>query len=164
MPERDYIGDTFEVSYRGVFDFDGLYKVLHQWFKKQGYWFREVDYKEYKEGGVQKLFVKWRGMKRMTDYVRYIIEVNLQLDGMMEVVVKNTKRMSGGLSVKVVGYLEKDYEETWARAKLAKFLREAYDQFVGGSKMQEMRDELYKDMQMFRNDVKAFLNLQKMGK
>ena len=164
MPERDYIGDTLEVGYRGVFDFDGLYKTLYQWFKKYGYLFRELDYKEYKESGTQKLLVKWMGTKKVNDYVKYIIEVNLQLDGMTEVVVKNKKKLSGGLVIRITGHLQKDYEETWSKTKLAKFLREAYDQFVAGSAMQEMRDELGKDMQMFRDHVKSFLNLQKTGK
>lgn len=164
MPERDYVGDTLEVGYRGVFDFDGLYKTLYQWFTKRGYFFRELDYKEYKEGGVQKLLVKWAGRKKMTDYVKYVIEVNLQLDGMTEVVVKNKKRLSGGLGIKIAGYLEKDYEETWSRTKFAKFMREAVDKFVAGSKMQEMQQELFQEMQQFRQEVKAFLNLYRSGK
>ena len=164
MPERDYVGDTLEIGYRGVFDFDGLYKTLSRWFKQHGYDFRELDYKEYKEDGVQKLQVKWGGMKKMTDYAKYMIEVTLMLDGMTEVLVKNKKRLSGGLSIKIAGYIEKDYEETWSRTKIVKFLREAYDQFIVGSKMREMRDELTKDMQMFRNEVKTFLNLRKMEK
>ncbi len=164
MPERDYAGDTLEVGYSGVFDFDQLYKEMYQWFRKNGYNFRELDYKEYKEEGVQKLSVKWGAKKKLTDYVRSTIEVSLNLDGMHDVVVKNKKKMSGGLNIRINGYLEKDYEDAWTHMKLAKFLREIFDHFFLGSKMKELQGVLLKDLGMFRSTIKSFLNMQKIGK
>lgn len=164
MPERDYVGDVLQVSYTGIFDFDGLYKMLAQWFKIRGYGFRESDYKEFKEGGVKKLQVKWAARRKATDYVLYVMEITLQLDNIADVLVKNRKRMSGHLSITVAGYIEKDYEETFSRTSFLKFLREVYDKFVAGSRLQEMQNELLKDLQTFRNDIKTFLNLQKIGK
>ena len=164
MPERDYVADVLKVSYTGIFDFDGLYKTLYQWFKKYGYNFRESDYKEYKERGERKLQVKWGAKRKVSDYAKYVIEVVLQLDKMQDVIVKNRKRINGDLSITMAGFIEKDYEETWSRTSFLKFLREAYDAFVMGSKIQAMQDELSKDLQAFRTEVKAFLNLQKIGK
>ncbi len=164
MPERDYVADVLKVSYTGTFDFDGLYKTLYQWFKKYGYNFRESDYKEYKEGGGKRLQVKWGAKRKVSDYVKYVIEVGLQIDKMQDVAVKNRKRINGELSITITGFIEKDYEETWSRTSFLKFLREAYDAFVMGNRMQAMQDELLKDLQAFRTEVKAFLNMQKIGR
>ncbi len=163
MPERDYVADVLQLSYSGVFDFDGLYKVLYRWFQQYRYSFKELDYKEFKDGGVKKLQIKWQATRKVTDYVRYVFEVGFLLNNMNEVVVKNKKRMSGSLSISVAAYLEKDYEETWARRTWLKFVREVYDRFVTGSKITEMQQELITEMNAFRNEVKTFLNMQKVG-
>ncbi len=164
MPERDFVADVLTVGYKGVLDFDGLYKTLSQWFKQFRYNLKELDYKEYREGGVRKLAVKWEAKKTVTDYIKYAMEINLQLDHFADVMVKNRKRISGDLTIRIAAYLEKDYEETWSRKAWMKFLREAYDRFVLGSKMKEMQAELAQEMKMFKTEIKSFLNLQKIGK
>ena len=164
MPDRDYVGDILQVSYKGVFDFDGLYKSLCGWFKKHRYTFNELDYKEFKERGERKLHVKWEGKRRVTDYVVYTIEVGFQLNDYADVKVKNKKRVGGDLGVKIIAYLAKDYEETWSRKSWLKFIREIYDRFVIGGKNLEMQNELLGEMKILRNEIKAFLNLQKLKK
>ena len=163
MPERDFIADVLQVSYHGVFDFDGLYKALYRWFQIYRYNFKENDYKEYKDGGVKKLSIKWAANRKVIDYALYTFEVGLQLDNMQEVVVKNKKKMSGSVTLNIAAYIEKDYEERWSNTKLMKFIREVYDRFVTGSKMQSMQQELLGEMNALRTEMKSFLDLQKVG-
>jgi hypothetical protein len=66
--------------------------------------------------------------------------------------------------VKIASYLEKDYEETWSRKSWLKFIREAYDRFVQGSEMMRQRGNLQKEAEQLRGEIKAFLNLQRIGK
>lgn len=163
MSERDFVADVLQVTYQGVFDFDGLYKALYRWFQKYRYGFKENDYKEFKEGGVKKLSLKWSASRRVTDYIRYVFEVGLSVDKMQDVMVKNKKKMSGSVTLNIAAYIEKDYEEQWSNTKMMKFIREVYDRFVTGSKIQAMQKELLGEMNALRAEMKSFLDLQKVG-
>jgi hypothetical protein len=164
MPEREFVEDIMEIQHTGVLDFDGLYKSLAGWFKKQRYNFAELDYKEFRERGGHHLHIKWEGKRMVTDYVKYVIEVTLQLNNFTDVKVKGRQRVNGEVKMKIIGFLEKDYEDRWSKKSWIKFIREVYDKFVGGSHLKEMQEELRGEMRLLRGDMKAFLNLQKVGK
>src|SRR3989344_1637366 len=150
MPERDYVADILTISYEGIFDFDNLYKTLHQWFKRHRYTFKESDYKEYRDRGQQHLSTLWQGSKKITDYVTYVMEVNIYLNNMTSLAVKGKKKIKGSLTIKIAAFLQKDYEETWSRKVWSKFIREVYDKFIAGSKLRELHDELLHEMNLLR--------------
>lgn len=164
MPDRDYVQDVLQISFSGVFDFDGLYKALVEWFKKHRYVFKEIDYKEFREEGSRNLQLVWEGKRKVTDYLKDVIEVNLKLSKYENVAVNNRKRVKGALSLRIAAYLEKDYEERWSKKAWLKFMREAYDKYVLGGRNKLVQDELVQEMNLLRNEIKAFLNLYKTGK
>ena len=162
MPERDYVDQTLEVKHKGVFNFDELYKTLAKWLKMYKYTIQENEYKDYKEDGKNMVYVKWEAPKKVTDYIKYVIEVELTVNDYREVIVEKKKNLEGQVTLRFSGFLLKDYEETWSRKGLMKFMREVYDKFMIGSKLAAMEKELRDDLYKLVNEVKSYLNLTKI--
>jgi len=162
MPEKDYVEQTLQVKHKGIFNLDELYKTLVKWFTMYKYKVHEIEYKDYKEDGKNMLYVKWEASKKVTDYVKYVIETELNVNDFKEVMVDKKKNVEGEISMKFAGYLLKDYEEVWSRKGYMKFMREVYDKFLHGYKLaeteKELKDELYKVV----NEIKSHLNLMKL--
>jgi len=162
MPERDYVCDILKVRYTGICDFKKLYQAMIKWFNQYDYDFQELDYKEYKEDGKRNLFVRWQADKPMNEYVRYYIQIEATLLDMKDVMVHKKKRLRTELSMEFCGYLAKDYEESWYRSSILKFIRECYDKFAIGSQLKIMEKELKDEVYKIMNEVKSYLNLQKL--
>lgn len=162
MPEKDYVEQTLDVKHKGIFDLDGLYKTLARWFRMYKYDLVELDYKDFKEEGKNMLFIKWQAPRMVSDYIKYVIEAELNVNNYREVIVEKKKNMDGELDIKFSGYLLKDYEETWSRRGFMKFIREVYDKFLFGSKLGAMEKELKDELYKLVNEVKSYLNLVKV--
>ena len=162
MPERDYVDQTLQVKYKGIFNFDELYKTLVRWFKMYKYQLAEIEYKDYKEEGKNMLYVKWEAAKKADDYVKYMIETELKVDNFKDVIVDKKKNMEGEVAIKFSGSLLKDYEEVWSRRGFMKFMREVYDKFFLGYKLGAMEKELKDELYKLVNEVKSYLNLTKI--
>lgn len=161
MTERDYVEETLSASYEGIFDFDGLYRHLKKWFKLHKYDLIEIDYKDNKEDGIRKIIIKWQAKRKVNDYVEDIIEASWAITNLEYVLVNKKKRANGSVSINFAAYLEKDYEETWYRSSLSKFIREVYDKFALGSQFDAMEKQLKKDIIMLVNETKSYLNMIK---
>lgn len=161
MPERDYVDEVRTVSFRGVVDFDEFYKVLRRWFKQSRYNLKEVDYQEFEEAGKKRLLVKWEAGKKVSDYVKCVIELVLKLEDYEEVVVDKRRMVEGKVSVEFAAFLVKDYEETWHRTSFIKFMREVFDKYGKGSVLKQMESELRGDVNRAVVEVKRYLNVRK---
>ncbi|MFT4260980.1 MAG: hypothetical protein ACMXX9_00940 [Candidatus Woesearchaeota archaeon] len=64
------------IKYKGVYDFDGLYKLIRQWFKERNYDFSEPLYKD-KSGGPfgNEIELKLYGEKKITEFIKYHIQL-----------------------------------------------------------------------------------------
>lgn len=161
MTERDYIEDTLTIHHTGVFDFNGLYRLLKKWFKQYKYNLAEPRYYDQREEGSRKVKLKWVGKKKVNDYARYILETEIMLSNFEEVMVKKKKLAKADLQIAFLAYIEKDYEETWYRTSFLKFMREVYDKFAQGTQYEKMEKELKRDMRGLVQEVKSYLNLFK---
>ena len=161
MSERDYLEDTFTVQHSGVFDFNGLYRLLRKWFKQRRYKLTEPAYKDLREEGGRNVKMKWIARRKVTDYARYVIETEISLRNFEEVMVKKRKMAKADLSVSLLAYIDKDYEETWYRKSFYKFMREVYDKFAQGSQYESMERDLKRDLRGIADEIKTYLNLFK---
>lgn len=159
MPERDYVEETLTVAHSGVFDFNSLYQAMKKWFKQYKYNLQELDYKDRKEDGIRKLKIKWQAKRKISDYVRYVIQTTLEINNFSDVLVEKKKRAKGDLKITSQAYLEKDYEETWYRSSFIKFMREVYDKFAQGSQFDAMEKELKQEVNKLVHEIKVHLNL-----
>ncbi len=159
MAERDYIEETFTIQHSGVFDFNGLYRLLRKWFKQYKYNLTEPAYRDLKEEGIRNIKMKWVARKKVTDYARYVIETEISLRNFEEVMVKSRKMAKADLAVSLSAHIDKDYEETWYRKSFYKFMREVYDKFAQGSQYAIMEKDLKRDMRSIADEIKTYLNL-----
>jgi hypothetical protein len=82
------------LRYNGVFDFNGLYRMMYNWFFKQRYEFHEDLYKEKVDTIGNELEIKWRAEKKITEFIKYIINVEFHLWNMLDVeVIRNGEKV-----------------------------------------------------------------------
>ena len=74
--------DTYEtwpaiVRYDGVFDWDGMYKIIIDYLRRNNYWFYETLYKSKPWSPIgTELILKWRGERKLDEYYKY--ELNFE--------------------------------------------------------------------------------------
>ncbi len=160
MAERDYVCNYLSCGCDGsVLCLDDLYKAVYSWFKRYHYDPVEIDHKEHKEQG--NVRIMWEATKKMNDYVKFIMQVTLTVQGMKGVVSKESKKRLTQCNAhfSVTGFLLKDYEDAWTKSPVMKFMRECYDAFIIGSSLTKMEKELYQEITKFLDEMKSFLNV-----
>ena len=115
--------------------------------------------RDQKDDGARKISFFWKASRNFNDYVKAVIQLSFAITNFEEVIVNKKPRVRGTLSISFSGYLEKDYEETWYRSSLTKFMREVYDKFALGSEFQVMEKDLKKDVAGIVHEIKVYLNL-----
>jgi len=163
MPERDKLFGT-KLKHKGIFDFKETYRILFEWLVDEGY---DVNEKGYKEvvgaGGAKELEIKWIALKKISDYFRFMIEIDFHPLGMTDVEVEidgvKQKMQKGLFEVKAQGILLKDYEERWTGNAFFKFLRSIYDKFIIPNRINEYEGKLIGEVDEFVAQAKSFLNL-----
>lgn len=161
MPERDYVGEPRSVTFKGAVDFDELYDTLKKWFRRYKYDLVEMDYKEFKDEGQNKLLIRWEASRKVNDYVKYVVEIRVSMEDYEEVTMGKKKGLKGSLKVQFAAYLLKDYEETWHRTSWIKFIREVFDKYGKGSQLAVMEKELREEVGKAIYEVKKYLNIRR---
>ena len=68
----------------------------------------------------------------------------------------------GSFEVKFSGTLIKDYEGSWEKAPMMKFLRGVYDRYVIEARVKEREGKIIGDVEEILEQVKAFLTIEGM--
>jgi hypothetical protein len=102
------------IRYRGVFDFEGMYRMMHAWLINKRFLFHETRYKDkvFTPAG-NELEVEWRGEKKVTEYIKEYIIVKMHLWDFAEVEVikegKKVKMTKSRMEIVFDAQLEMDY-------------------------------------------------------
>ena len=166
MAERDFIGDIVKYSFSGIIPIDDLYKAMQKWARIYNYKVIEKENKTQADTDKKSHVFTWTLERKITDYVRYKIDVDIKAKNLKEVKVKNAKRKyyQGSIDFTFSAYLEKDYEDSYGKNPLVKFTREVYDKYVTESKMKRFEREITKDRDKLIAEIRAFLEVQKLKK
>lgn len=119
--------DAPTIRFKGIMDFDGLFRFIYGWLKGKGYLVQEKKYSEKAE-----LEIKWDAEKDVTDYYRYRIVIEfLGWDlGKIEMIDEKTKLKrildTGRIEIKIKGAVEEDYHNEWEKTWLKKKLFVVY--------------------------------------
>ncbi|GIU69510.1 MAG: hypothetical protein KatS3mg002_0746 [Candidatus Woesearchaeota archaeon] len=109
------------IRYTGVFDFEGLYRMMHAWLINKRFIFHENRYRDkvFTPFG-NELEIEWVAEKKVTEYVMEYIEVKFHLWDFSEVeVIKEGKKMKmtkSRLEIRLDAKLELDYTKKFADA------------------------------------------------
>lgn len=124
--------DLARIHYRGIFDLQGLYRMMREWFNEKNFDFYETLHK----AKIPELELEWKAERKMTGYIRHYCYISFHFWGLhdIEVVVDGVKKKMNEARVTITfdAEIKTDYEESWEveksgmRAKLKYF----YENFM----------------------------------
>ncbi|MEK6873329.1 MAG: hypothetical protein AABW91_00640 [Nanoarchaeota archaeon] len=165
MVEKDKI-ITEKVKRSGIFNFKDVYQFTHRWFIEEGYDVEEQRYVETVTGDSKDVEIKWIATKKVSDYFKNEVKSEWRILGMVDVEVeregKKIKANKGSFEVKFTGNLLKDYEGSWERSPMMKFLRGIYDKYLIEARVKQREQKVVDDVEEILEQVKAFLTIEGM--
>ncbi|MEK6915569.1 MAG: hypothetical protein AABW89_03450 [Nanoarchaeota archaeon] len=163
MAEKDIVIKE-KFKYSGYGDFKGTYSYAHDWLKQEQYSVVEDQYTEKVKPNAKDVDVVWKASKKITDYFKIELDLRWRILGMEDVEVeidgkkkKMNKFMELGIEIK--GTLIKDYQNDWNKSATTKFFKELYNKFVIPDRTEKMKERVEKDVQDFKEEMKALLEL-----
>ena len=163
MVEQRLIVDHVRLSYEGLFNVNDLFMMIDSFFKEKGYDKREVRNIEIVKPEGKYIEIELMPWKKINDYVRHIIRVEMKMMNIKEVEVeKDGHRMrlnSGRVNFVFDAYLQTDWENKWDMKPMYFFIRTVFDKFVYKSYTNMAEGLLVENVNQLHTYVKAFLNL-----
>ena len=150
------------IKHAGYFKFSDLYAMIFDWLKNKKYDVSEETYEE-KAGGSKEILIKWKAVKKVTDYFKYEIVVKwhiLQMkDAEVEIDGKLTKTNNGKLKLTISSSVIRDYDGTWESKPFWVMARKIYEKYLIKANVGEYEDKLIDDSSSMVDNIKAYLQL-----
>jgi len=166
MPIKHYIIKGTKMKWKGVFDFDKLYKVIKRWMDFEGYGdemdgFNEKKYKERIQAGGAKMYeIVWEGKKEVSSYFTFVMEITFLLLGVKEIEVemdgKRVKMNKGEVEMRFNTYVISNANENFKDDSW--FIR-IYENWVIRDRLEQYKINLYKKFMKLQDVIKEELNL-----
>ena len=157
------------IMYKGIYDFDGLYKFIINWYKDREYYLEQKDYtnKIPTIFGKEEEF-KLNGWRKVTAYYKFEVDVYLHLWDTSSVEIiengKKKKKYKGRIMIEFSGKIETDYVGMWEKSRGALELKKFLDRFIFKKHMQEeWSAELYLSILNLHARVKEFMDMTGKG-
>ena len=154
------------IRYRGLFDWDGLYLAIAEWFKRYRYFLHEEMYKHKvpsPRGAEQELH--WYADVEVNEYYKYRITVDFHLWDMTEVeVIRDGKKKlltNARLQIKLVGILYVDWQHKFEKNRFTLALRNFYNTCIIRRTLESIHaDIVYYRMWDLHAYIKKYLDMQ----
>jgi len=163
MAERKIVVDNVRINYKGLFNMRDFYRVMDGFFKEKGYDKREVRNNEYVKPEGKHLELWLEPYKKITDYAKLIIRLQVIIQDLREVVVEREghkkKMQKGDIQVIIDGFLETDYENRWEGRPEYVFVRTLFDKFIYRRHTTQFEAMLVEETDELQATLKSFLNL-----
>lgn len=163
MAERRLVVDHVTLAYEGLFDLHELYTLINQWLVDKGFDKREQRNQEHVKAGGKFIEVELLPWKKITDYARHVIRINIRILNMKDAVVeedqKRVKLNKGTVKVVMDGYLDTDYEDRWESKPFYFFIRTLFDKFIYRTYSTQYEELLVENCLQLHSTIKAFLNM-----
>jgi len=83
------------MKYSGIFNFPDFYQFCYDWLTEEPQFeLAEEKYEEKLSGDAKEIIVEWEGTKKMNDYFKFIIKV--------EIIVRNLTQVEGSGEITVL--------------------------------------------------------------
>lgn len=151
------------ISYSGLFSVRELFKLVDDWLA-QGGWDRiESSHTEVVTEKGKEIKVSLEPEKKVSDYIKFIIYIDLELTEVEDVVVKKGKKSiplsKGNVDISIDAKLVTDYDGKWVQSPVHLMIKAFYDKFIKKSEIDEFKAKLEKDVTHLNEQIKAHLNL-----
>jgi hypothetical protein len=163
MVERRIVVDNLYLVYEGLLNINDFYLTIDKWLREKGYDKYEKRNIEqvYKDGRQIELEIEpW---KKITDYARIVINMTFWMTNLKDVQVKKdkytVKMTQGKVTMRMIAYLDTDYENMWEGKAVYFFLRTVIDKWIWRVDVRKYESAVADDAFHLYNLMKSFLNL-----
>ena len=150
------------ISYDGIFNYRELFRIIDVWLREHYYDKWEKRNEQYKTPEGFSLDIEFTPWKKVTDYHKLIMKIEISGTNLKEVEVelngKKEKMHEGKLNIKLTGYLVVDYEHKWNRP-VYYFIRDVYDKYVYWRITKKYIDMVIEHVDSMYNDIRSYLNV-----
>ena len=168
MQEKPVFPAPLKFRYKGVYDFEGVYRLIQQWFLKRQFRYHEKRYKDKIQTPLgNEIELDVFGEKEVTEYYKYYVEVNYHLWESKEIpVIENGKqvmKMQGRIEIRLSGKVITDWQgkykskESQLHKWMEKFLNDVVLKYEIDVKY---IDPLDKDLHRLEAEIKKFLKIE----
>ncbi|MEM4267996.1 MAG: hypothetical protein QXK37_04145 [Candidatus Woesearchaeota archaeon] len=163
MAERRIVVDNLYLVYEGLFNINDLYLTIDKWLREKRYDKLEKRNSEqvYKDG--RQIELELEPWKKITDYARIVINITIWMTNIKEVTVKKDKHImkmsQGKITLRIIAYLDTDYENKWEGKPYFYFLRTVVDKWIYRVDVRKYESAVADDTFHLYNTIKSFLNL-----
>jgi len=148
------------IRFKGIMDFDELYKYVRGWLTSKNYLVQEDSYKD--KG--KEFEIKWSAVKDVTEYYQYKISIKFLGWDMskIEIIDEKTKLKQtldkGRIEITIKGELIEDYNDNW-KGILKEKLHVLYRIITKGTREEIQATYIYGNVYGLYNAIKGFLDM-----
>ena len=165
MSDVRIIVDHMKLEYIGLFDLNGLFKMIEAWLKERGMEKRTDQNQELTTPTGK--FIEWTiaPWKKISDYNRIFFKIRMLVYDFKKVeAVKDDKKVKlghGRVLMYFDAYLEHDYEHRWDFVPMLVFFRTMFDKFIYKTYTERFEQQLTYDIHYLYNLVETYFNMYK---
>ena len=165
MTERRLVVDHMRIKYEGLFNLFEVYRLIDSWLREKAFDKREIRNQQHvKPDGkyVELVLMPW---KKISDYARHVIRIELRAFNVKDVVVEVDKRKvkmnQAKIDIILDGYLDMDHEDRWEQKPFYFFMRTLFDKYIYRTYSTQFEELLVENVSQLYTLIKSFLNLHK---
>lgn len=148
---------TVLIKHTGKFDLKKLYKLGPAWFEEHKYDFTEKEHtvKEISTG--QQNVFTWITERKLNDFFKLHIDTRFFMN---EIIKNKDGTVNGSLIIRVMPWLEMDWQKKWQGNPMSKFLFYVYTNYVIKREIKQIYDtKLFLEYINYVNTIKKELGL-----
>jgi len=161
---KEQVSEPIEIRYKGVFDWEGLYRLIRKWFSDHKYVYIEFRYKDKVAGPFgNEVEVKAAPYRKVSDFLKYNIKLHVKVfdfkEFEIEVDGEKKKVTESRMFINISGNIEFDYNKKFKtdfEKKLLKWMTSALRMYYGAKHF----DNLTHSMYQLHQEIKDFLNME----
>ena len=168
MSEKKLIIDQLKLTYEGIFDLNGLYRMIDAWFYEKGYDKWELkNYEQVLPTG-KDIEIELQPWKKTTDYFKNTIRVRFKAVNVKDVEIEREgvklRVNQGKLMMIFDAYLESDYDNKWESKPMFFFIRTLFDKYVFVGYYNKLKKWMINDTHDLHSRIQKYLNLHRYEK
>jgi hypothetical protein len=154
------------LRYSGLVDLEGLFKMIKEWLDYRHFRVFEPAHKRKPMPRGFEHEVEFQGIRKETEYVRYIINVYIhaQYTDEVEVVEKGVKKKiqnTGSMYMEIWPTVELDWQARWEKTPFMKKVRKFFHEYIIKTYIMVVWvDRVYYITYKLHTKLKEFLDLQ----
>lgn len=125
---NDILDYPLLIKHKGVFDYEGLYKMMHAWLISKRFLFHENKYKDKVSTPFgNEIEITWVAEKKVTEFIKEWITIEFHMWDFSEVEVikdgKKTKAAKTRMEIKFKAQIELDYSRRFSEYGAGEFTK-----------------------------------------